>query len=314
VETDSICLTQSRIWNDSYLSVDNILITDSVVWIFTDQSDGHILHACNLSGQMVAEGLEYGNGPDEVLELSSIHPLKGDNIAVYDSRKGRIFSVTGDGPHLRLSTLRDSLRMLDDALLLTEHSVLALPLNTAVSYVILGADNVTVDSLSHFPPKPDGIDNRVHILACTGMIAYSDRSKRFVRSIAYDGGLDFFDISDSKLKFVKRHSVFDMAYGVMRSSVDLPVPDENSRVGYSNVYATQGYFYASFSDSKALDNPSGLSNEIHMFDHDGNIIKRIILDKKVGPFAVTPDDSRLFVSSENDDKTLICTYELDNSM
>jgi hypothetical protein len=126
----------------------------------------------------------------------------------------------------------------------------------------------------------------------------------------YDGGLGFFKINKGKVEFVNRFAVFDINYGVLNANVNVPIPSDKSQTGYVYVYATPKYFYASFSEAKAENNPEGLAKEIHVFDHQGNQIKRLHLDDEVGAFAVTSDDKKLFVAKTNEDNTPIYIYSL----
>lgn len=212
---------------------------------------------------------------------------------------------------IELTTIRESLRLFDDAIAISDDATLVLPNIGSYSYCIFDSDYSKIDSLSYYPPKPNGVSNKAHALACTGTVAYSRNDDKFIRSLVYDGGLDFFSIKDGKLNHVKRHAEFDMDYGVIEvNGTSLPVPNKDSRIGYSFVYATPVYFYASFSGAHIEDNPESVSNEIHVFDHDGNMVKVVLLDNNVGSFAVTDDDRYLYAAIDDDEHLRLNRYNI----
>jgi hypothetical protein len=304
-------LSDATIWNSDFIKVDNILITDSIVWVHSEQAEEQLLYAYNLNGELLASGIGLGNGKDELLELTALHTDNNGNPTIYDSKVGKIYNVVRDGNTLKLETAREQLRMFDDAIALADGTTLTLPTNSKISYALCDKNQAHTDSLSYFPPKPDGVDDATHQLACTGKLAYAPNDNTFVRAIVYDGGLGFFKINNNKIEFAHRHSIFDMNYGVLNAGVNIPIPNEQSQTGYVFVYATPKYFYASFSEAKAEENPEGLAKEIHMFDHEGNQVKRLLFDEEIGTFAVTADDSKLFTAkAATEDNTPISVYEL----
>jgi hypothetical protein len=313
IEQDEVAdenLTEANAWNKDFVSVDNMIITDTIVWVHSEQNDEKLLYAYNLNGNLLASGISVGNGKDEVLELSSLRSDNNGKPVIYDGRSGKLYHVIRDGNSLKLETVRDDLRLLDDVVSLANDAILTLPTNSKISYALYDSKQARIDSLSYFPPKPDGIDDNTHQLACTGQLAFAQNDNTFVRAIVYDGGLGFFKVDKNKVEFVNRFSLFDMNYGVLQANVNLPIPNEKSQTGYAYVYATPKYFYASFSEAKAEDNPEGLTKEIQVFDHHGKQVKRLHLNSEIGAFAVTADDTKLFVAQANEDNTTISTYKL----
>lgn len=169
------------------------------------------------------------------------------------------------------------------------------------------------DSLSYFPPAPDNVDPFTHSLACTGHLALNKDSLSFIRALAYDGGVDFFRIKDGKIIHQNRFENFPMEYSVMNySGASVPVPSAESRSGFINVAASDNSFYASFSGSKSLDNPSGIANTIYKFDLNGNLISIYNLDQYIRSFSVTPADSEIIALSPDSetDETKIVSFAI----
>lgn len=310
-EIDTLKVTTERAIETELVSVDAILSCDSLFWIYSDASNQSLLYLCNAAGEILAQGLSYGNGANEILEVSSIHQGSNSGVAVYDGRSGRIISTNFNDSVIELTSVRESLRLFDDAIAISDNATLVLPNIGSCSYCIIDDDNSVIDSLSYYPPKPSGVSDKAHQLACTGSVAYSNGDNKFVRSLVYDGGLDFFSIEAGKINHVKRHAEFDMNYGVIEvNGMSLPVPDSESPIGYSYLCATPNYFYASFSGENIEENPEGVTDEIHVFDHDGNLIKIILLDCKVGAFAVTDDDTHLYAAVDDNERVSLNCYNI----
>ena len=72
---------------------------------------------------------------------------------------------------------------------------------------------------------------------------------------------------------------------------------------YRKIKATDRYIYALYIGKK-MDNDitemDDFSNEIHVWDWEGNPIMKITLDKKIFSFCISPDDKYLICSSIND--------------
>lgn len=294
---------------DRFISINNILLNNNCLWVYSEENPSTILHVIDKNGNLHAKGIGIGQGSNEVLELTSIHQ-SGDKTILFDGKAGRLYSLIVNDSTINTETLIADMGMLDDALFLNGNNILKLPVNSNISYKIEDRNSTTLDSLSYFPPKPYGVSDATHHLACTGAIAFSPNDSSFVRALAYDGGLDFFKINTGKLSHEKRHSIFDMDYDVLNLQVDVPYPGESSKTGYSRVYATPKYFYASFSEATINDNPDACTNEIHVFDHSGRILYKLLIGKPLTAFAVSEDDNILYASNEDNDKSSIYAFNL----
>ena len=298
------------IMNDIY-PVDHILCVDSLLYLAQDDDDA-MVQVYDDSGNLVASGITIGQGKDDVLEISSVH--SGDRkVYLYDSRMGKIHSVSVAGGKLTSAVLCGGLRLFDDAVLLPDSTLLVATVNSNNSYLLIDESGTVTDSLSYFPAKPDGIADETHHLACSGELAYSQTDSTFARILAYDGGIDFFRIFGGHISHTGRHALFDMEYTTLNGDSRLPVPSEDSKVGYLNLCVTPKYYYTSFSGSKISENPDALCDEIHVFDHQGNLQYKIMLENPVVTFCVSRDDRQLFVVENDDEIVSVKKYIMNRS-
>lgn len=295
---------------DFHNPINQMVASDSVLWVSSEHGVKSIMYAYSFDGNLLSTGVTYGRGPGEILELTSLHPLQKGRVALYDGRAGRLNLLSVNGTNIKSDILRDSLFLYDDAVILPGGRIVTLPVHSSVSYVLSDLDGDAIASLSYFPPKPKTIDENTHILACTGALAVAPDGKSMARAIAYDGGLDFFCIDDDRLSHKKRYSLFEMDYDALDGRVKLPIPNNNSRTGYSSLCSTDKYIYASYSEAKVLDNPDGECKEIHVFDYEGNPVCKLLLDRVFSSFTVTPEDNFVFVACDIDGKTFLIEYRL----
>ena len=303
-------MTDGTTWNNSHILINKMVATDSVLWINSEQDENSIMYAYSIDGNFIAKGIAYGRGPGEVLELTSLHPMQKIDVALYDGRAGKIHRLTLRENNIQSDCLKDSLFLYDDAVILPNERIVKLPVNSPTSYILSDFNGSTIDSLSYFPPKPKAIDDNTHILACTGALAVCSHGNNIVRAIAYDGGLDFFSIDNDEISHEKRFSLFNMDYAALEGTVKVPVPSNDSKTGYSFLCSTNKHIYASYSETKALDNPDGVCKEIHVFDYNGNPKYKLLFDRAFSSFTVTPNDHSLFVACEIDGKAVIIVYNL----
>lgn len=309
-DLDVVEMGNGKEWKSANLSIFQILVSDSLIWICSEQTDNEIVYAYTKDGKLKSSGISQGSGPDEILEVSSFHLVDDGGVAIYDGRTGKIHQIDSDGDTMNSKQVLDSMFPFDDVAFISDNRIIELPMNSSTSYILSDINGNILDSLSYFPPKPKHIDDNTHQLACTGSLAFSPDGKYLVRAIAFGGSLDFFNISNDKISHIKRYSIFDMEYDALDGMVQLPVPNDKTRMGFSSLYATSKYLYASFSDEKATDNPDGESNEIYIFDFEGNPLKKMIFSQRIGTFGVSPDDRMLYAVHDKEDKTEILQYEI----
>lgn len=307
---EMIHMADGTTWNDSHVSINGMVATDSVLWINSEQGENSIIYAYSLDGNFIAKGIAYGRGPGEVLEITSLHPTQNGDVALYDGKAGKVHRLIIREYNIHSDCLKDSLFFYDDVVMLPNERIVTLPMNSPNSYILSNLNGNAIDSLSYFPPKPKAIDDNTHILACTGSLAVSLNGKSMARAIAYDGGLDFFSIDSNQMSHRKRFSLFNMNYSTLDGGVKVPIPNNDSKTGYSFLCSTNKHIYASYSETKVLDNPDGVCKEIHVFDHNGNPKYKLLLDRAFSSFTVTSNDQSLFVACDIDGKAVVIEYNL----
>lgn len=284
-----------------------IVASADTLWMADDAPASDLVYVLTASGHCVAQGIRTGNGPDEVLEVTSLHRV-GNVTMLYDARRGVLGKLCRSGRSLQLQPLVRRVRMMDDVWLLPDSVRLLMPVMGGSSYVLADKAGQVLDSLVYYPEKPDVVPAFTHNLACTGPSAYAAAKGSLVRALAYDGGLDFFSVENHALSHMARREMFPMEYAVLDAGQPVPVPSSATRVGYSSPTASDDVFYALYSGALASEAGEG-SDEIHAFEADGTPRCCYVLDRQVTALAVTPDNTVIHAvgapTADNDD---VCVY------
>ena len=301
---DSVCL-------DAYdiLDPQDMQVTGDSVWI-VDGSAESLVFLLSVEGACLAKGIHIGNGPGEVLEITSLHKSGGE-MRMYDARKGQISRVEVSDSSLRLVPLASQLRLFEDAVLLPDNNRMVLPVAQRCSYVLQDLAGNRLDSLAYYPPKPDKASGFTHSLACTGRLAVTADGRRFARSLVYDGGIDFFALEkNASLSHLVRIESFGMDYEVLDMGQPVPGLSRTSRVGYRSLTASADTYYALFSAVLASEWREG-SAEVQSFNLDGIPLCRYVLDRKLTHIAVSSDNSMLLgTGMAGEDSMYLFVYSL----
>lgn len=289
-----------------------IVSSNDSIWIVVGDETSEMVYLLDRSGKYEAKGIRLGKGPNEVLEINSIHHVAGRTV-VYDARKGELSGVFRADSSLFLVPLASRLRLQDDAFMLPDGKVLSMPVMGGYSYALLDKDGNVIDSLDYYPPKPDGVTEQAHSLACTGTAALMSKHGRFARTLAYDGAIDFFSLDKSLLKHISRQEEFGMDYSVIDAGQPVPTFSETTRMGYWSLTASDDVFYALFSDEPALEG-SDCYREIHAFTSEGAPLCKYLPNHELSSIAVRPDNSTLYgIGISDNESVVLYVYDLSDN-
>lgn len=300
--SDSVNLESYEVYNPEHI----VAFNDSL-WIVEGEGVSERLYLLDGAGRYVAKGIGVGQGPGEVLEITSIHRTSCRTV-IYDARKGMLSELRYKDGAVGLVPLMSRLPLLDDACLLSDGRVLVVPVIGNYSYALLDGQGNVRDSLRYYPPKPDNRSDFVHSLACTGEMAVSGAGKRFARTLVYDGAIDFFDSDNDSLIHIRRQEEFGMDYDVITMVQPVPTFANTTRIGYRSLTASDNLFYALFSDRLVLESEGDGCDEIQAFTSDGLPYCRYLLDRKLAGIAVKSDNSVIYGLGTVNGGEAVCLY------
>lgn len=301
--SDSINLEQYEIYNPEH-----IIASDDSLWITVGEGVLERVYLLDGSGKYKAKGISVGQGPNEVLEITSIHRTPY-HITIYDARKGVLSELRYKEGTMQLIPLASQLMLFDDACMLPDSNLLIVPILKNYSYALLDKHGHIADSLDYYPPKPDKSSRFTHSLACTGEMAIAPSQERFARTTVYDGAIDFFSINDDSLTHLLRQEEFGVDYDIINAVQPVPTLSKTTRCGYKSLTVSNDLFYALFSDTLALENESRECKEVQTFTLDGVPCHKYLLDRKITDIAVKPDNSVLYgIGKTNNHEETVVLY------
>ena len=291
----------------------NMVAGDDSLWLVDDSSADAMVYLLTAQGKLVAKGIGLGNGPGEVLEVTSLHRIGGCTY-VYDARSGQVCRVQRRDSTLLAMPMPLRLRLCDDVVSLPQGRMLALPVVNAMgSYRLVDETGAALDSLSYYPERPDGVSDFTHALACVGALAVGADGTHFARALVYDGGVDFFSLTGASITHVSRYEQYGMDYDVLDAGQPVPTLSPATRVGFPALASSRRRFYALFSDELAADNPMRTAGIVCAFSQAGKPLRQFQLDRNVSLISVSADDSVLYAvgdTGKEDESISLYLYSL----
>ena len=307
--------------NTGYMS-----ICDSLMIFSSEKYPDYELYIFNINtGNHIASLCKRGNGPNEF--LSFIHReqyvLENNDIKLwgYDDIT-KIFCL-----NLTESIKNDSLQI--DTIVThdwnTKH-------NRCWSYLFMLDDDCFLiknqpESLFHndgrnielpaFHIYKKDLDNKQKTYQPYNQMPFEDQTD-------FDADLLFYSTDCMKpdkskiamgMERLAQINILDLETGILRGFrlentpdfKDVKMPDGTIQKSlmfyYSDLCADDDAIYALYANCslERIENYPIQTNQVHVFDWDGNFIKKIILDHKVSQIALDPVKHLLYASDENDD-------------
>ncbi len=268
------------------------------------------------SGQYLARFGRIGQGPAEI--------LRGG----YGYLFRRCFSVFNDRSRVVMKYNLDFLRSGKiDATLLTKYDIpdarvsrlIAIDDSTFLGmgtyqshyqYFLFDKNNKVLDyGVEVYNAADSTFEKYTKYLSNQGDLVMNPKKRVFASSLNFSSNIDFFEISNNKIKLIKSLRLGDPISKPMIEvgrffSVD---PTEDTQIGYIHLSATDKNVYALYTDKKVYESPRK-SNVVLVFDWEGNPVKKYVLDKDAHYIAVDDEQKSLFAAVVDSEGgwTVIC--------
>lgn len=182
--------------------------------------------------------------------------------------------------------------------------------------IILNNEGKYVKSFGDYPK--DGIENgaKSKRLAYQGWIVYSSLLNRFATVTSSGAIFELYQIDTTPNLIKSYHDIYPVYVNDSSPGVNSIKHGQDNIIGYTDIYATDKYIYALYSGKKiAQRNNDGmmnamLSNNIFIYNWNGECIYRLISDKKLFNICITDDNKELIALGWDKD---FCLYSFDLS-
>lgn len=297
-----------------------ILIMNDMVIILDEQND-RLFHALSIDDfSHLGSFIRKGRGPGEEATVPQLIKTYGGDKILYHTYSG-----------LKSAKMIKS----DDAIDLVIHETYDLPdsLNMGLDFFMI--DDHIFNSMSHLPiakdylvfnrktgevsewgaPYPLSDDNRVEkgwVYAISGKLTTVNEKEKLIASVYMSLPLlRIYCVENERLIAERQMADFSKNLGIF--SVGQSPPEGSRMVGYyGNIKSTDDYIYSLYAGFDCWELYEGgdefqlfdCAKEIHIWKWDGTPVMKLIFDRPVFAFDVTPDNKRIIATSVVDVENL----------
>lgn len=279
----------------------SLKIRNNTIVVLDDNTENQI-NIISLTDSSIYKIGNSGRGPGEFLQITSTDPYeKNDSlcVGVYDTDKKEYMNINTKDRTNPITLLWTNDTNMDAVSRMNDNIYVCAPVFDSTSLCLLNNAGKIIDRYTLFPPKPNNVPLLSHSMACTGILAVSPKDNKFARAVFYDGGIRFFAIKKNKIVQEWEFSTFDMEYGIDKNYNNIPMPNEETRRGYTSLTFSNDYLYGLFDGKNFLEHPDGQTKYIHVFDFNGKHIKEYILSNDVFDIGVDLENKHIYCLSLN---------------
>ena len=259
-----------------------------------------------------------GSGPNEYLHVSNIDIYKERDsvfVALLDPVQKKYYKyLYEDLMTMQDKTLPNKKIDVETGVLLTNmlnvspSCFLASGLTEKGKFISLDKDLKEIGVYGKYRPKPNSsIPDIVHARANLGKIFISPDKKTIGSIINNAGVLEVYKINDNIPYLSNEYIIDDIDYKMDGSNI------LNEKIGYLSGTMSDRFIYVLYSGEKEDRNSDAIAtygHEVHIFNYDGDLLKKIDIQRSAFDISIDGDNNILYVVSHVPEST-IYIYKLD---
>jgi TolB-like 6-blade propeller-like len=287
--------------------------------VIVQDTRGDAVQAFDTSGTPIASTGREGSGPGEFVDPWDVFGRPGHpgEFWIFDSRLGRLTPYTvsslrsspehprpaRDAMTLSKGLVLESPRWLDDSTVVAINSMIE---EGERRFALFGADGRLRRTVGEPPPGSGPAFIRQQ--AYGGPMAVHPTRPLFVLGGRFAGRLEVYDANGELRVQMEVPERFEPDFKPARDGLNMVYGPE-MRHGYVDVVARGDHVYGLFSGALFHDDGSQYGREIHVFDWDGRLLRRLQLDQGALRIAINPSATRLYALREEPHPVLV-SYHL----
>ena len=308
-------LTHEVLMGDEYLigkTRDLILINDSLPVVVNSKSE-NVFQILNHSRKKVIELGQVGQGPDDFLMPFGLLTEKENTFSFYDLNRRRYSTI-----HLNMDD--DSWKVehhfKSDSMAhimvkpIGDSQYLAIGMYQKHRLVLLDEQGIFQKGYGEIPFRDEEerkVDAMIRSEAYQGMLAISPSGKKMAHVLIKGDMIYYYNISDNgDLALISEQikSYPDYRY-------DSGAMSKGAPMHHLKACATDEYVYTLYSGRNYKDDKDRAfqSNLIHVYDWEGNLVKKLQLDIDIQQMAVSKDNRKIYAIADLPDPVLV-VFEL----
>ena len=251
---------------------------------------------------------QIGTGPDEYITLRLMQKKDQSSVNVLDIQKKQI--ITKDLTGNTSNTLNLKCMPLSAIQALDKYIISGLMdrnENDNKRYAILNNDGEYVKSFGDFPNDKNDTGIKSKVLAYQDYMVYNPILNRFAAVCSSGAIFELYQIETTPYLIKSYHDVYPIYMDDSHPGYNSITHGKDNIIGYTDIYATNKYIYTLYSGKKLSEYSNGgmmnarLTNNILVYNWEGECICRLVSDVKLFNLCVTDNDKELIALGwEND--------------
>ena len=157
----------------------------------------------------------------------------------------------------------------------------------------LNSGNITAD-YGTIDDVPENIHFYAWKRANESLMVLNPNRNKAVLAHLFNDNIEIFDLNSHKSVIVKGPENYKIEFKPLESDGDIIEANENSRLAFTSVVATDKFIYALYSGDNQSNPNSIYAKALYIYDWNGKPVKNIKLDRYVSGFTVSRDDKTLY--------------------
>ncbi|MBQ4162649.1 MAG: hypothetical protein IJD84_07205 [Parabacteroides sp.] len=249
-----------------------------------------------------------GNGPNEFIMPRIIQTNKENDVEIYDIHKKQLVTQKLSGEIVCSQNIKyQSLSLIK----VNEGFVLSGNIGDRnfenKRYTLLDKDGEYIDSFGFFPDDQIDCPYDIKMFAYQGWMVYNSELNRFA-SVSFSGSiLEIYQLQNNPSLIRKYHDLYPMYRNKSIAKTKGIQYTEENIIGYVDIYSTNKYIFTLYSGSQLNKKNNEemhhamTSQNILVFDWNGDCVCRLISDKPLFNICVSEDNKRLIALGWDDD-------------
>lgn len=284
-----------------------IALVDSIL-VIADSQTNPMLHLLNIkTGKPIGQYLSRGQGPDEYMAIGTLGRLNKNTLFFHDLNKRvfcyLVFPKTENGKIQIVEAFKCTEEAHNTMIPLTDASYMASGIYQKGRFCLLTDSGKTKDFWGTYPSRDErekSVSNFIKSQAYMGQLSSSPANDKFVFHAAAADMLSFYKYENKEIRLIKdiQRSFPDYKYG--KDIDEFLGTSRKKPITYLSACTTEQFVYLLYSGKTYMENQLKAfeSNEIHVYDWNGERVKTLSLDIDIKEMVVSDDDSIMYAIAD----------------
>lgn len=302
--------------DDEYIlgKPNSMALIDSVL-IIVDSQTNPMLHLLNVkTGNPIGQFLSRGQGPDEYMKIGTLGRLNKDTLFFHDLNKRvccfLVLPKKENGEIQIIEAFKCAETAHNTLVPLTDASYIASGIYQEGRFCLLTDSGRTKKFWGTYPSRDDmeeSVSNLIKSQAYMGQLSSSPANDKFVFHATAADMLSFYKYENKEIRLIKdiQRSLPDYKYG--KDINEFLGTSRKKPITYLSVCTTEKFVYLLYSGKTYMENQLKAfeSNEIHVYDWNGERVKMLSLDIDIKEMVVSDDDSIMYAVADLPNPTVV---------